>query len=238
MGQPRQDNIASTFSLPFGQNADGHIEAPADSTGNCRCPACNRPLWRYSKDLLSNPQFVHPLTTDCVNALGVTLTLMALQLLETSHQLALPAWHRASLDRQDRRGKVHFFDHRIEPTVWHYTRAVLAEPYPGFRADAVLHNESTAIEDALVVELKVHRGDNLAKTNLAAMRDLGVRSLEIDISAVKSSDLSSAKFADFVSHRALRAWLYLPQAEQEFERLTDALNERFETAMQPDENSR
>jgi hypothetical protein len=239
MGQPRQaiDDIASPFSLPFGQTADGHIEAPADSNGICRCPACKRPLGRYTKDLLSIPHFVHPPTTDCDNAFEVTLALKALQVLESSHQLSLPAWHRASLDRQDHRGKVHFFDYRIEPTTWGYTRTALAEPYPGFRADAVLHNDGAAVDsDSLVIELKVQRGDNIAKTNLGALRELGVRSLELDISAVKAGDLTSSNFADFVSHHAPRAWLYFPQAEQDFERLTDALNERFEAAMQPAES--
>jgi hypothetical protein len=233
MGNRRQEILTEAFALPFGQGADGKLRSPSEIFTPCHCPVCKRPLERRATDLLDLPQFLHPKALDGQVCYEASVAARACQELVHARQLTLPVWHRASLDRLDRHGKVHHIEYRVEAISWQYSRASLAVPYPTFRAEATLiHEEGPLDPDVLVIEIKACRGDNTTNTHLGALHALKIRSLEIDVSRATFADFASARFNHYVCNEAPRAWLYNTEAEATYETRHEALNDRFEAAQQ------
>jgi hypothetical protein len=223
------------FPIPFALSDGGRMVAPTEATGPVSCPCCKRVLVVRRRDLLDVPAFLHPGLSECEEALEQSLILRARQVLVESKQLRLPLWERASSDYQDRRGKLHFFTHRIEERLFDYDLAQSGVKFPGMRADAQLRQNSERASstqlDSLVIEIQGVRGDNVFKTNLRALHEMRITSIDIDVSRATSEDFAPEAFVDFVLYRAPRGWLYHERAEEAFERRHGEMMDRYNAGM-------
>jgi hypothetical protein len=177
-----------------------------------RCPACDSRLSVARVDLASAARFVH-VGADCEAGSVVALREAGRQILTGVRTLILPGWLRASFDYLDPQGAVMRFEQQEPSQVLQVSEACVPFQTPKYTTDARLFGPE--LPQALHVQLKCVRGDNVDSTALAHYHDARLYAIEIDISRFEGADM--ARFTQFITTDAPRDWLYQPEYERRFE---------------------